>query len=38
MHSQIHFEYQEIRYMYLEEIFKVPKVPDNQGLTVYYYW
>ncbi len=32
MHSPVHFEYPEI--CYPEEISKVPKVPDNQGLTV----
>ncbi len=31
MHSPVHFEYLEI--CYPEEISKVPKVPDNQGLT-----
>ncbi len=34
MHSQIHFEYPEM--CYPEEMSKVPKVPDNQGLTVYF--
>ena len=32
MHSPVHFEYPEI--CYPEEISEVPKVPDNQGLTV----
>ncbi len=32
MHPLVHLEYPEI--CYSEEISKVPKLPDNQGLTV----